>query len=649
MAPTTRHRSSTPVLIGLAVAAAGLALAANAPALSAKAFWLDDQEYLVQNYLVRNPSWASAARFVGEVRAPSTVGGYYQPLTMISLMLDVARGGGPDHLATFHQTSLALHLANTLLIIVLLYLLFESPWPAVVPGLLFGVHPMMADSIAWIAERKTVLATFFALASLVCYVRYARVRRGRWYAAAFVLFGLGLLSKPTITLLPVMLILLDFWPLRHLTRRTLIEKTPFFTLAGVSAVVTYLSQKATCGVSDPGEHSVLRIILTVCHNTFFYPAKLIWPANLATQYPFPQPMDLSHPVLLAGLIGSVVLIGLLLLSLRWTRALVTGWLIFFFGMLPAMGIIGVTFSIASNRYVYFPALGLALILGAAIKWLWGHATQPAPATWRRPAITAVAGLLVVCEILATRSYLAHWRDPETLARHMVEIAPDCAPLHNQLAYVLTNQGNIDEAVKHYQEAMRLEPRLPAPLFSLATISLSMRRLDEAISGFEAALRIRPTWPEAFNNLGIALAMKGSNDQAIESYRQALRLRQAYPEAHTNLALELVDKGAVDEAIAHYLEALQVHPGYVLAHYHLAGALAGKREFDRAGDHYRTAIRLAPGFAAAHKGLGSLLERQGRRDEAIREYRAAVSLDPSDSNAQARLRDLLHPEAGPANP
>jgi hypothetical protein len=198
--------------------------AAHWPALSAKAISIDDDQYLVDNLLVQNPSIESARRFLTEVLEPSTVRGYYQPLSMISLMCDYALGGRPANLRQFHRTSLALHTVNTALVIVLLYLLFGRPLIAAGVGLLFGVHPMTVEPIPWVGERKTLLAAFFALWCLILYVRFARKGSRRVYFGCVVTYVLALMSKPTSTPLPVLMLLIDYWPLKRLNRRTLLEK-----------------------------------------------------------------------------------------------------------------------------------------------------------------------------------------------------------------------------------------------------------------------------------------------------------------------------------------------------------------------------------------------------------------------------------------
>jgi hypothetical protein len=272
---------------------------------------------------VQEPGWESAWRFLTEVLEPSTVGGYYQPLTMISLMLDCAMGGSNENLLPFHRTSLVLHVLNTALIIFLLYLLFGNAWLAAAGGLLFGLHPMTVEPVPWVGERKTLLATFFTLWSVIIYVFF--VRRGGWkpFAGVAATYILALMSKPTSIALPLMLVVMDYWPLRRLRTGTVLEKMPLFLAGGCFAFVTYVSQSRTAAAALGGGYGLERVGLVICHNIVFYLYKIILPVNLSPFYAFPEPLALSHPVVLAGVAGSCALIAVLIISLRWTRAAVS--------------------------------------------------------------------------------------------------------------------------------------------------------------------------------------------------------------------------------------------------------------------------------------------------------------------------------------
>jgi len=542
------------------------------PALSAKALSFDDNQYLTKNLLVQNPSWRSAGRFLTEILRPSTVEGYYQPLAMISLMFDYALGGRENNMMPFHRTSLIFHIANTALIIVLLYLLFGQIWIAAAVGLLFGVHPMTVEPIPWVGERKTLLAAFFSLWSLIFYV-YPRVtghksRVTRFYIGSLVAYLLALMSKPTSTPLPLVMLLLDYWPLRRISWRAVLEKIPFFVLGGISAIVTVISQTRAAGVTTPSQFGLERIIMVLCHNIIFYLYKISWPVNLSSHYPFPEPLNLSQPMVLAGVIGTIILFLLLAISLRRTRAALAGWLIFFAAILPTMQIIGFSNVIASDKFAYLPSIGLLMIIASFLVWLCNNKFS----TLCR--ISAAIILLLACaESTATRRYLTHWQDSIGFFEHMLSLAPDAVPVHNNLGMALYSKGRFDEAINHYHRVLQLQPDDAKAYNNLGLALRAQGKLNEAISYYQQALRISPDLIEAHNNLGIALAFQNRFGEAIDQYQQALKIKPGSAEVHNNLGSALQSSGNLDEALVHYRLALRDIPDSVEVNNNLAWILA----------------------------------------------------------------------------
>jgi len=678
--PTTAGRRVLP--LGACLLGVGLLVAvAHWPALSTRAFTFDDRQYLIDNHLVRHPSWASAAQLFAEVLTPSTVRGYYQPLTMVSLMLDWARGGRTDNLRVFHQTSLALHVTNTLLVIVLLYQLFGQVWAAALAGLLFGVHPMTVEPVAWLSERKTLLATFFTLGSLILYVAWARhpappwrgskvsrqaagasphpqplpdseagsrpraARGWGWYVGALVVFALALLAKPTSTPLPVLLLLLDFWPLRRLSWRAVLEKVPFFVVAGAAALITIESQGRTAALAMPHQYSPAWIALTICHNTVFYLYKIAWPARLSAHYPFPEPMSLASPSVLAGVIGTPLLLIVLLLSLRWTRAAATGWLFFFSAIFPTLGIIGFTHVIAANKYAYLPATGLLLILVAALNQV-GRRAGRLPRASVAAAVLVVAGL----SIHGTRRHLTVWQDTETLYRHMLALAPRAPTLHNDLGDELTRQGRLEEAIACYQDALRLNPNLYDPHNGLGIALLNQGRPEQAIPHFQAAIRLDGQRGAAYSGLGAALARLGRDEEAYRYFEQSLQRDPHIAEVHANMGAILATRGDLDRAIAHYHQALRLKPESARTHFNLGVALARRGDLEGAVGELREAIHLEPHYVLAYGALAEVLMRLHRTAEAIDVYRAALRVAPHEARLRAALEEALRQQASqPAAP
>jgi tetratricopeptide (TPR) repeat protein len=618
------HKIGLQAALVLAVCTAVLVV--HWPALSAQSFSIDDDQYVIQNLLVQNPSWTSARLFLTEVLEPSTVGGYYQPMAMISLMVDYALGGRAENLRPFHYTSLGLHMVNTALVVVLLYLLFGRIWIAVGAGLLFGLHPMTVEPIAWISERKTLLAAFFALLSLLLYVYYARKGDWKFYIGSMIMYVLALMSKPTSTPLPILMLLMDCWPLKRLKWRTVLEKLPFLALGFISAIITYISQSQTAGAFLPVEYGPERIPLIICHDIVFYPYKIIWPMNLSSHYPYPQPLGLSHPMVAAGVIGTCLLIPLLIISLRWTKGALVGWLIFFLALLPTMQIIGFSNVIASDKFAYLPSIGLLMALTALGRWY----LRTGKTVIRHTAVVIIVLILAVTEAAATRRYLVHWRTTMSLCQYMLAQTPNAAQVHNMAGHAFQLEDRLDEAVRHYRRALQGAPNFVDAHNNLGIVLKLLGKFDEAVNHYRSALQIEPNNANIHFNLANVLQSQGKFDEAVSHYRRALQIRPKHANAQNNLANLLSQQGNFDEAISHYRQIMQIKPNDAITYNNLGALLEQQGKLDEAIEHYGTALRIRPDFAEAHYNLVSTFASQGRLDEAFRYYRQVLQVMLEDA-------------------
>ena len=625
-APARRY----PLLLGLLLLVGAVTAAAHWPVLSAGALSLDDQQFLTDNPLVRNPSWASAERFFGEVLRPSTVQGYYLPLSMVSLMLDYAMGGRPEALGPFHRTSLLLHVLNTLLLVALLYGLFHQPLPAAFIGLLFGVHPLTVEPIAWVGERKTLLAACFALVALLTYVRHTRHGGRRWLLAALLAYVLALLSKPTAAPLPLLLLVLDYWPLQRLTWRRLVEKVPFFVVGGVFAVITFVSHARTAGIVEPSPSAAWHVPLMICHLIVFYLGKIVWPANLTSVYPLPVPLSLANPMILLGVVGTVLLVAALLWSARRTRALVAGAAFSFIAILPTLGVVQYSWITASDKYVYLPVVGLLIVLAGGAGWIWRRVATAQAA--RGVVVVAVVGL-AAAEVHATRDYLTQWRDSVTLGRRMVRLAPQTAQAHDNLGYALFVRGEYAAAVPCFREALRLDPEYGPAAYDLGESLRMCGQLDAAVAQFQTVLATDPKDTYTLYGLGQALQAQGQWAAAQERYAQVVALVPDFAEAQAKLGTVLAALGRFDEATGCYQQALRLAPGDLDLRSRFAGILASQGRFDDAVAQLQTVLAAKPDHPEAHYNLASVWRVQGREAEALEHYRQALAARPGYAEAQ----------------
>ena len=524
------------VFVAVLLAAVCITVAATHwPGLSAHAFSMDDNEYLKGNALIQNPSFSSAWRFITEVLEPSSIRGAYTPVTMISVMLDYAMGGRRENLYPFHRTSLIIHLLNTALVMIFIYQLFGSVAPAAMVALLFGIHPLTVGRIAWVTERKTVLTAFFAMWSLILYVRYTRSRDWKIYGVSLVMYLLALLAKPTSLPLPALMLLLDYWPLRRLSRQAVMEKLPFFAVGAVYFIIAYISFGRTAVIVESEGPQIVRSCLIICHNIIFYLRKIVWPANLSIYYMFPEPFSASHPMVSAGIIGTIILLVVLLVSWRRMRAPIVGWLFFFVAVFPTMGVIGFTDVIAANRFIYLPSLGLLLILGWGLTWLWENRSLKIPLNTQRICIVVLVAVLAVFEIKACRAYAVHWQETEEHFRYMLSLAPKSEKLNYNLGLELARQNRNEEAISYFLKALEIKPDFDMAHNNLGVMLAKRGDLDAAIVRFKTAIQLKPTNVRAHYNLASALRLKGEIKSAIDQYRETLRLRPQDLDALTNLS------------------------------------------------------------------------------------------------------------------
>lgn len=638
-------------LAGLMLAAGIVVLATFWPVHSAQALTFDDQQFLLHNHLVRHPSWASVRQFFGEVLEPSTVKGYYLPLSMTSLMLDCAFGGGPENLRPFHVTSLALHVLNTLLVITLLVQLFGAPWPAALAGLLFGLHPLTVEPVAWVGERKTLLATFFTLWCLISYVAAARRKSWTWFGVSIAAYVLALLSKPTSLPLVVVLPLLDYWPLKRLNWRTLAAKTPFAVVAAIFAVITIISHDRTAGITTSDEAGIARVPLQMAYLVGFYILKLIAPINLTPYYPLPDPLALTNVAVLARVLIATAAVVVALLAWRFTRAVAVGGAVFVLMLLPTLGVVQYSWITASDKYVYLPAIGLLLILTWVLVGAWTAATTP-----RRAACVLIVLALAAVEIVGTRMQLSRWQNTEELCRYMLALAPQAAPVHDDLGTELVRQGRLEEGVEHYRAALASDPEYFKAHNNLGIALMHLGRLDEAVAHLHATLQLQPDHGSAHNTLGMILARRGRLDEALEHLERALAVDPNIGDVHANVANVYLAQQQTERAIRHYQEALRLEPGLPGLHKNLGLAFAIQGDYGRAAEAFELARQQEPGNPQVLSHLGRALVAAGRTaegvrayDAAIQQYQAVLRTSPNDPRLQAGLQQAQAERAAAGSP
>ena len=599
---------------------------------------LDDPQYVTGN------PWVARGLSGPGLRWAFTTGhaGNWHPLTWLSHMLDVQLFGLSP--GAHHLTSLALHLANTVLLLALLHRTTGALGRSSLVAALFALHPVHVESVAWVAERKDVLSTVFFLLTLHAYVSYARFPRARRYAVVLALFALGLMAKPMLVTLPLVLLLLDYWPLGRLSspaeaRRRVLEKLPLMAMAAASCVVTWLVQHRAGALKGLDVLPLGRRISNAVVSCVLYIAKALWPSRLAAIYPYPAP-----PPAWAVALGAAAVVAVSVLAVR-ARArrpwLPVGWFWYLGMLVPVLGLVQVGSQPMADRYTYVPLVGLFIVLA------WGAADLAGRDPRRRAVTTAAAVLVVAACAVAARAQVGHWRSSVALWEHALAVTTESHRAENNLGHALARAGRNAEAVAHYGEALRLAPGDAEAHANLGLALADLGRTAEAVGHYEEALRLLPGDVEAHDNLGVALMDQGRIDDAIRHFEEAVRLDPSRALSHNDLGVALARKERFAEAVRELSLALQLDPDYAearrnlaLAHNGLGAALADRGTVDEAVAHYAEALRLQPDLADAHANLARARAGQGRLDEARREAEEAVALEPRAADLHYDLAVLL---------
>jgi Flp pilus assembly protein TadD len=580
-------------------------------------------------YVFNNPVVARGLTPGGFAWAFSSHAANWHPLTWLSHELDCQlyglRPGG------HHLTSVLLHAATVIALFLVLRRMTGALWRSAFVAAVFAIHPLRVESVAWVAERKDVLSGLFFVLTLGAYARYAR-RPGSpgLYGLVALLFALGLMCKPMLVTLPLVLLLLDYWPLQRLQTQKLsglvMEKLPLLALSAGCSIATLLAQAETEQLT-----SVFPMPLRLANAVVscrIYLDQMIWPAGLIVVYPYPHGGLPAREVVMAALILTAVS------ALAWNQRrkgpwLLMGWLWYLVMLLPVLGIIQVGLQAHADRYTYLPQIGLYV----ALTW-WA-------AEWRLSRavlgglMAAVLAVLMVCAWQQS----SYWKNDETLWTHLLSSTPN-SPMGNYLlGNALSRAGRVEEAKAHYEKALRLKPDMTDAWNNLGNLLMQEGKVDEAASLFQKALQIKPDNIEALVNLGAAREQQGRLNEAISLLQKAVQLRPDSAQACNNLGGALLQAGKVAEAIPQIQQAMLLRPADPMIRNNLAwvlaaGPQASLRDGKKALDLARQANALTGGEdpVVLHT-LAAALAETGRFGEAVETARHALRLAEAQTNSK----------------
>ncbi len=564
----------------------------------------------------------------------TTYAHFWHPLTMASHMLDVQLFGLNPH--GHHLTSLLFHIANTLLLFFILNRTTQAPWKSAFVAALFALHTLNVESVAWVAERKDVLSTFFWMLTLVAYIRYVDHPRLKSYLAVVALFILGLMAKPMLVTLPFVMILLDYWPLKRFEQKKplpetgaepdepvstneektqgkkkpavkaiareaklaehkhdwavfrllLVEKIPLFALIPLFSVLTYIAE------GEAVTHLPSQVwISNALVSYVIYIGKMFWPANLAVFYPHPGLWPLRQAAG-AGLLLCAVTVTVIMTAKRFPY-LVVGWLWFAGTLAPVIGIVQIGAFGRADRYTYIPMIGLFIIVAWAIpdlikKW-----------RYRKYTLLSLSAMSVACCFIVTWTQVKYWRDSMTMFDHTLKVTDNNYIAYTKRGGAKCQLGMYKEAIVDYDRAIEIDPDIVEVYLNRGNAYASLGNQKQALMDYNRAIELKPGLAEIYYNRGTVYAAIGNKEHAVEDYDRTIKLDPEYVKAYINRGNIYVALGNQKQALMDYGKAIEIAPEDAKAYYNRGTVHAALGNQKQAIDDYDRAIDINPEFAEAY--------------------------------------------------
>jgi len=568
----------------------------------------------------------------------STHAANWHPLTWLSHMLDCQIYGlnpGGHHL-----TNVLFHILNTILLFLIFRRMTGALWKSAFIAALFALHPLHVESVAWVAERKDVLSTFFWMLTMGAYVFYTERPGIKIYLITVLLFALGLMAKPMLVTLPFVLLLLDYWPLGRFKFRQpegtvsnstkkfsnfnlVWEKTPFFVLAAVSSIVTFFAQQSGGAVRS---FDVLPFTVRISNalvSYISYIGSMLWPYHLAALYPHPNNLPMWK---FAGAGLLLILISFVVIRfMRQLPYLLVGWLWYFGTLVPVIGLVQVGSQSMADRYTYVPLIGIFIMIAWVVPDLltrWQY---------RKTFLAISAGCILSVLTMVTWTQLQYWQNSISLFEHAINVTTDNFIMHSGKGIALAEQGNIDEAVVHYTEALEINPHCVEAHCGMGVVLQEQDEIDEAIAHYTEALKIKPDYADVHYNLGIALVMQGRLDEAISHYSEALRINPDDDDTRARLQMIQTVLKKTEKDIKRLKKLLENNPGDPELHYGLGNLYCKRRDFEKSIYQYQKALSIQPDALPVLNNLAIVYMAKRDYEKAVSVFGRLAGLQPDNAS------------------
>ena len=653
-APHLKNQLAAIILVVLAVVTA----VSFVPALRNGFVDWDDYEMLVQNPHYRGVAWPQLRWMFSTFYM-----GHFQPLSWLSLSLDYLIWD--NNPSGYHLTNLILHILGALTFFLVAKILIAQALQlnaeeqsgslniaAGLASLLFAIHPLRVESVAWATERRDVLSGFFFFLTLYCYLRSSQISKNlsssTWFALSLIAYLLSLMAKATAITLPVILLLLDFYPLRRLSdeckswlkpepRKVFKEKVPFIILALIFAALAILAQHSAGALRPAQQYFFSYRLGQAAYGIIFYLWKSILPFGLSPLYELPYDFAEWTPLfVLCGSLAAAITIGLFLLRNRWPSGLAC-WIYYVVMLAPVLGFAQSGPQLVADRYSYLACTSWAILIGGGYYKAHQFArtrSQGMRLVWAMSAIILLG--LVTLGTLAWQQTLV-WRNSRTLWRQVIAVGPPSSVAHYNLGRGFEDENQLEIARDYYRRAVEINPANPDAHYNLARLLAKQGDPVEAIRHYRVALQIRPNDADSHNNLGLLLAQRGDLQSASIEFGDAIRIDPTYSKAYFNLGRLSAQQGKLDSAVHSYQQALGLTPDQFEIHFQLGNILEQQGHLAEAKEHFKAAVKLKPDFAEGHVALARLLIAAGAKTEAEKQYQEAIRLLKLQRNVESNSK------------
>jgi Flp pilus assembly protein TadD len=581
------------------------------------------------SYIVNNPQVTSGLTLESLGKAFTKPHFFmWHPLTTISHIVD-CQFFGLNPLG-HHSVSILIHIANALLLFLILRNITGTTWASAFIAAVFALHPIQVESVAWAAERKTVLSGLFWLLTMATYIHYARQPRLGRYLLVLLVFGLCIMTKPVVVTLPLVLLLLDYWPLERVRwgqkDKTAVkttsnqksagwlvaEKIPLIAMSVLLSVMTYIAQQHGGIVPTlekmPLDYRVANMFLSYAR----YIGKMLWPSGLAVCYPYPRAVLSDAPVVICVILF-IVLTVLSIYIGRRKRYVAVGWLWYIGTLVPVIGLVQSGAQAMANRYMYIPMLGLLIIIGWAVKDFIVNRPRI------RIAATVIGVIVLLSLLILTRMQVKHWQNTLALFDYTLKVTEDNVLAENSYGCALFEEGRVDEAERHLRNAVQISPVFADARNNLAKVYLKEGQYDEAIANLYEIIKRNEGTAEIYYNLAAALGMQNKYDDAIKYFAKSLELNPNDPDTHKRMGITLLAAGKANEAIGYAQHACELTGDKDAECLEtLASAFAAAGKFDEATRIAEKALKAAR--ISGQENLVVEIQKQMELYEAGQPYR-----------------------------